>query len=228
MPKRLDQRFSPLAVQLSSQVRNMSFDDIGMMLPVEVVQMFEQLLLRNDGARPMNKVFENPVFRRRKIENPAPAANRLLHSIQFQVRNRQHRVRGTFRAPNEGFNSSQKLAQIKGLAEIVIGSRIQQVHDRLFTFLCGENENGSMKLPPPQVLEDALTTLTGKHQVEHDCVILSLLGKVRPFLSVSRMVDRQSGFPQCRDDVLCQPSLVFDQEYAHDHDNLKIIVSKVP
>jgi hypothetical protein len=43
---------------------------------------------------------------------------------------------------------------------------------------------------------------------------------VRTFVSVGSMIDRQSGFPQCRDNVLCQPSLVFDQEYAHDHENL--------
>jgi hypothetical protein len=45
VPQRLDQRLSTLDIQLSSQVRYMSFDHVGMVLPIEIVQMFQQLLL---------------------------------------------------------------------------------------------------------------------------------------------------------------------------------------
>src|SRR5579862_9820853 len=101
MSQRLDQRLSSLDIQLSSQVRYVSFDNVGMMLPIEIVQMFQQLLLRNNRARPMNEIFKNSVLRWREIERPAPAAHRLLHGVQFQIRNHEHWSRDTSCARSE-------------------------------------------------------------------------------------------------------------------------------
>ncbi len=66
----------------------MRFDYVRMMLPIEIVEMFQQLLLRNNRSRPMNKVFKNPIFRRREIEKLTATANSLLNSIHFHIRHR--------------------------------------------------------------------------------------------------------------------------------------------
>src|SRR5450631_4033865 len=164
----------------------------------------------------MNEVFKNSVFRWRKIEILAAAANRLLNGIQLQIRYHQHRSRCTLRPPDESFDPGEQFSQIERLAEIVIGSCIQQIHDRLFAFLRRENEDRSMKFLSTQVLKDSLAALAGKHQVKHNRVINALLSEVRTRFSVCGMIHSQSGFAQRSNNVLSQPLLVFDQEYAHD------------
>src|ERR1700722_4280294 len=164
----------------------------------------------------MDEVFENPVLGRREVEKPSPTANRLLHRIQFQIRNHQHRGRDTLGASYEGFDPSQKFSQIKRLAEIVVGSGIEQAHHRLSALLCRENEDWSMKFSATQVLENTLAALAGKHQVKHDCVINILLAKMRTGFSVGSMIHCQPGFAQCGHNILRQPLLVFDQEYSHE------------
>src|SRR5580704_18399368 len=107
----------------------------------------------------MNEVFKNSVFRWREIEKLTSTTNCLLYGIQFQIRNRQHRCRNPFCASDESFNPSQKFSQVKWLAEIVIGPGVKEIYDRFFAFLCGENQDRSVKFSPPQILKNALATL---------------------------------------------------------------------
>jgi hypothetical protein len=45
MPQSFDQRFRAREVQFSSEIRDVSFDHVGMMLPIEIVQVLQQFLL---------------------------------------------------------------------------------------------------------------------------------------------------------------------------------------
>src|SRR5450631_3346798 len=164
----------------------------------------------------MNEVFKNSVFRWREIEILTATTNRLLNGIQFQIRYDQHRSRCTLRSSYESFDPREQFSQIERLAEVVIGSGIQQIHNCFFAFLCRENEDRGMQFLPTQVLKDTLTALEGKHQIKHDRVINVLLSEVRTCFSVGGMVHGQSGFAQRSNNVLSQPLLVFDEEYAHD------------
>src|SRR5580698_6675823 len=101
MPQGLDQRFGSRGIQLSAQVRNVRFDHVGMMLPFEIVEMFQQFLLGNNRTRPMNQIFENPILRWREIKGPSAAADRLLNRIQLQIGHYQNWGRNSFGAPNE-------------------------------------------------------------------------------------------------------------------------------
>src|SRR5580704_5612138 len=135
----------------------------------------------------MNKVFKNSVFRRREIENLTAPANGLLHSIQFQIRNRQHWRRDALSAADESFDSGEKFSQVKWFAEIIVGPSIQQIDDRFFAFLGSENKDRRMKSSSPQILEHTLTALAGKHQVEDDCIVETLFGEQRTGFAVGGM-----------------------------------------
>src|SRR5271156_5390141 len=126
----------------------------------------------------MNEVFENSVFRWREIDDLTVAADSLLDSIHFQIRNRDYRRGNPLGSSNKRFDPREKLSQIKWLAEIIVGPRIQQTYDRLFAFLGRENENGSMQFLSTQVFKNMMTALARKHEIQHDYVIDPLLREV--------------------------------------------------
>ena len=159
MAQSLNQRFGTCDVKFSSQVRDMNLDHIGMMLPIEIVEMLQQFLLRNHRARPMNKIFKNSIFRWREIEELTATADSLLDCIQLQIRNRDYRSRNALGASYERFDSGQQFSQIERLVEIIVGSCIQQIYDGFFAFLRRKNKDGSVKFPSTQVFQNKLTAL---------------------------------------------------------------------
>ena len=71
--------------ELAAQIRDVGFDHIGVMFPVVVVEMLQQLSFRHDDAGPMDQVFEDVVLRRRKIHRNPGTMNALLDRIDFQI-----------------------------------------------------------------------------------------------------------------------------------------------
>ena len=187
----------------------MSFDHVGMMLPIEIVQMFQQLLLRNNCARPMDEIFKNSVFRGRDRE-PGPGGGPFAARYSIPGLKPPTPGRDAFCATYESFDPGKKLSQIKWLAEIVVRSRVQQIHNRLFTFLCGENEDRSMELFFDADLAEHADRFyreaSGRARLRHTCPAQ----RVRARFSVRNMIHRQSGFAQSGNNILGKPLFVFD------------------
>ena len=68
----------------------MGLDHVRVVLPVVVVEMFEQLALRHDDAGTMHQVFEDAVLHGREIDEPAVALDRLFERIQLDAVQSQH------------------------------------------------------------------------------------------------------------------------------------------
>jgi hypothetical protein len=54
MAQSFDQRFCAWKVEFLTKIRNMCLDDVRMVFPIEVVEMFEKLSLRYNRTRAMN------------------------------------------------------------------------------------------------------------------------------------------------------------------------------
>ena len=67
MAQSLNQGFGALDIEFPSQIGNMRFNHIRMVVPIEIVQMFQKLTLRYDDARAMNKILENSILGGRQI-----------------------------------------------------------------------------------------------------------------------------------------------------------------
>ena len=91
--------------QFPAQIGDMHFNHVGVMFPVEIVKVFEQLLFGDDNAWPMHEVLENAKLRGRKRNGCLALGYGLFQSIQFDVADAKHGVRHAFAATDEGFGA---------------------------------------------------------------------------------------------------------------------------
>ena len=68
-------------VELAAEVGDVGFDDVGVMLPVVVVEMLEQFFAGDDDARAVDEVLEDAVLGGREIEQAAVAMDGLLERV---------------------------------------------------------------------------------------------------------------------------------------------------
>src|SRR5579859_837035 len=119
----------------------MRFDDIGVVLPVVIVEMLEQFLLADDLSRMMQQVFENVVLRGRKINQYSSPMNGLLESIELNAECIESGVRCAFAATDQGFGACHQFAEVEGFGEIVVCTGIEKHYGGFFAFLGSEDEH---------------------------------------------------------------------------------------
>ena len=107
----------------------MRLDDVGVMLPVVVVEVLEQFTLADDFARVVDEVFEDAVLGGRQVDERAGAANRLLQRVQLDIESGERGVGGALAAADEGLGAGDELAQIEGLGQVVVGPGVEQFDD---------------------------------------------------------------------------------------------------
>src|ERR1035441_8263114 len=98
------------------------------MLPVEVVEVFKQLLLADDGARTMDEILEDAVLGGRQFDRDAVAADRLFQGVDRESESGERGVGGAFAAADKRFSAGDELAQIEGFRKIVVRAGIEQLH----------------------------------------------------------------------------------------------------
>src|SRR6202034_94236 len=113
--QRLDPVAVAVAIQLAPQIRNVRLNHVGVMLPVVIVKVFQQNLLRNHRPWPVTEVFERAIFRRRKLHRLAGHRHRLLQRVDHHIRHFNFRIAYALAAPDERLRPRQQLAQIERL-----------------------------------------------------------------------------------------------------------------
>src|SRR3569833_2140555 len=83
-------------VELFAQVGDVGLDDVGMVLPVVVVEMLEEFLFAYDFARVMEQLFLDVVLGGREIDQNAAAMDGLFEGIEFDVEGLERRMRRAF------------------------------------------------------------------------------------------------------------------------------------
>src|ERR1035441_191231 len=121
----MDQFGVTAVLEFTTQAGNVNFDHVTEPLPVEVVQMFEQLGLGYDSARPVRQIFQNAIFHRREADKFSLATHAEISRVDLQIANLQHRRALSLAAPDQGFGARQKLSQVEGLGNVVVGASVQ-------------------------------------------------------------------------------------------------------
>ena len=76
MTQSFDEWLHPGAIQLPTKIGDMGFDHVGVVLPSEVVQVFQQFSLGHDRARTMNKILQDSIFSWREVDQLSVAYER--------------------------------------------------------------------------------------------------------------------------------------------------------
>src|SRR6202048_2073225 len=113
-PECVDQLRFRFSIDLPSEPRDIDFDHIAELFPVEVVEMFQQLALGVDNSWAMHQVSEPPVLHRGKRESWTPPSDDGTGHIHLQVANRQHGVCVALAAPDQSLQTSLQLLEVEG------------------------------------------------------------------------------------------------------------------
>ena len=181
----------------------MSLNDVRVVLPIEVVEVFEQFALADDDPRPVHQIFKNAVLDGREVNQHALALHRLLQRIDFQAQSGQRGM-------------GCQLAQVEGLGKVVVGPGVEQLHNGLRALLRRQHQHRRGVLAAAQALQNAQAVELGQHQVEDDEVVAEVLGKLVADQAVLGPIHRETGaVAQGRGQVVGQPHLIFHQQNAH-------------
>jgi len=69
-------------IEFFAEVGDVGLDDVGVVFPVEVVEVLEQLLLVDDDARAVHEVLEDVVLSGREVDKDTGAVDGLFQSIE--------------------------------------------------------------------------------------------------------------------------------------------------
>src|SRR5271165_1654976 len=126
------------ALQLSPQPGDINLDDIAEALPIEIVEVFEELGFRHYRSGSVGQVFQNPVFHCREHDNLATAAHGKSRGVDFDIADLQHGIAVSLAPADQCLGSCQQFTQVEGFGHIVIGPCVQQRHDGLLFVPCRE------------------------------------------------------------------------------------------
>src|SRR5271157_529877 len=128
----VNQSGAPAVVQLTAQAGDVNLDDVAEALPVEVIEMLQQLGFRNNSARTVRQVFKDAIFHCRETDELTLAAHGQISGVDLDVANLQHRRTLSFAATDQRLSARQQFSKIERLGNIIVGAGVQQRDDRFF------------------------------------------------------------------------------------------------
>src|SRR5262245_55872840 len=109
-PGRVDQVVGERPINLGAQPRNVSLDDAGLGIEMEVRDALEQHRPGHDAPLVAHEKLEQPELARLQVDRLAGAANRAAYEVHFEIRDTQQ---GLFpferRTASKGMKPRQKL-----------------------------------------------------------------------------------------------------------------------
>ena len=129
-------------VEFFAEVGDVGLDDVGVVLPVVVVEVLEELCAGDDDAGAEHEVLEDAVLGGGEIDEGAGAMDGLLEGVELDVGDTQGGVGCSFAAANEGFGAGEEFAEVEGLAEVVVGAGVEEVDGGVLVGYGGEDEDG--------------------------------------------------------------------------------------
>src|SRR6185503_2637290 len=194
----------------------MSLNDIGVVLPVVVVEVLEEFLLADDLAWVVQKVLEDVVFGRREIDEESAAMDSLLKAVEFYAERLERGVGSALSPADECLGSGNELSEIEGFGEVVVCTVIQELDDGFLAFLRGKDEDGCGIVTGAHAAKQALTVEFGEHEVEDDEVVTEVTGCIVSRFAVLSPIDCEAGaVAQGCGEILSETDLIFDQQHAH-------------
>src|SRR6185437_14713901 len=214
-----DGGFLTSPAELFAEIGDVRFDHVGVMLPVVVIEMLEQLARGDDGAWAEDEVFEQPILSGREIDELAGAANGLLYRVERDASNGELRVGRAFAAANKRLRSRDQLTEVEGFGQVIVRSGIEQLDNGGALVARSQYKNGSLVTAAANAANDTEAVETGQHQIEQQQVVVLKFGHGGTVGAVFGRVDGEAAaLAQRLGDVVGQPGFVLHHEHSHEQE----------
>src|SRR5208282_2591043 len=191
----------------------MRFNNVGVMLPGKVIEMFQQLTLRYDGLWPVHQVLQDSVFHWGKIDQISLHANSLFSQIKCQRTQGEERLFQALAAPDQSTCPRYQLPKIERFRHVVVRSEIEEVDRASCLSHSSQDKDGSSVFPQTQPAKYLLSGQFRDHEVEYNKVVRRCLTKQQSLFAFVRKVDGIArALTHGESDVFCEPGLVFDHQ----------------
>ena len=194
----------------------MGLDDVGVMLPVVVVQMLEKFLLADDFARVVEEVFENVVFGGREVDEDASAMDGLFQGVELDVKGFKGGVGSALTAADENFGAGDEFAEVEWFGKVVVCAGVKELDDGVLAFFGREDEDRGGVFAGAHAAKEAEAVEFGEHEVEDDEVVAEIAGCVIACFAIGGPVDGKAWtIAEGGREVVGETNFVFNEQNAH-------------
>src|SRR5579859_2912537 len=211
---RAQQRALELRVDLLPQLADMHVHHVGLRVEMVVPDILQQHGARDYLIRVPHEVLEQLEFARLQRNLAVSARDLARQRIHMQVADNERRfVIDALRAPVQGIDAREQLAEGEGFGQIVISAAAQSPDSIVDLGQRTQNQNWRALAGFAQHLDDGeAVDVTGEHAIHDDDIIRLARRQEHPVAPGGGMIGGMAGFLQAFDDELRDPLIVFDQQ----------------
>src|SRR5262245_15535473 len=177
--------------------------------------MVEEHFLGEGGSLAEREQLQHLVFLARQVHALAADLDRLGVEIDHEVAGLDDRLGVTLGTAHDRVDTGNQFILVEGLGHVVVGTDAETLDLVLDAGEAGEDQNGSLDLGYPKLLEHVVAGHVGQVKVEKDNIVIVKLTEIDAFLSEVRRVDVETlGFKH-QFDRLRDGAVIFYQQNAH-------------
>lgn len=166
----MDEARGETLVDLAAQAAHVDLDDVRLRVEIQIPDILEQHVARDDAAGIAQQVFEQAEFQRPQLDHLRAAADGVAEQIELEIGELQ---RGGVRlgiAPMQRLEARGQLDERKGLGEIVVGAVLQAADAVVDIAECAQHQHRRGLAALAQRLQHLDAVHFRQHAVEDDGV----------------------------------------------------------
>src|SRR6201996_2412275 len=201
--------------KLLAQLTDEDVDDLQLRLVHTAVEVVEEHFLGERGTLAERKQLQHLVFLARQVHALTADLDGLGVEIDHEVAGLDDRLGVTLGTTDDRVDAGDQFFLVEGLGHVVVGAGAETLYLVLDAGEAGEDQNGSLDLRHPKLLEHVVAGHVGQVEVEKDNVVVVEFTEIDALFAKVRRVDVKALGFQHQFDRLRDGAVIFYQQYAH-------------
>src|SRR5690606_30668112 len=178
-------------VNLFPEVVYINVDDVGSKVKVDPPDVLEDIDPGQHFIFVVQKIMDQPVFRRGQGYGLVPMQQRFRVVIQRQVADAQQvgltllgNVRGLPGPAEQGFDPRCQFDKLKGLYQVIVRPGVKAKYDVFRSPQCRKKKNRDLFVPGTDVFANFQAVHLGKHNIENDQVKRTFIKQLKSVFAI--------------------------------------------
>src|SRR5579859_7261203 len=201
--------------ELLAQLADEDVDDLQFRLVHAAIEVVQEHFLGQRGALAQAEQFQHLVFLAGQMHALAADFHRLGVEVDHEVAGLDHRLGVALRTAHDRMDAGHQFVLVEGFGHVVVGAVAETLYLVLDAGKAGEDQDGSLDLGNPELLEHVVAGHVGQVQVEKDNVVVVEFAEIYAFLAEVGRIDVETLGLEHQFDRLRDGAVIFNQQNAH-------------